>query len=397
MWSQTTWFEVVGADGLAVADLAVLEPVVVAADAPVVGDLVAGGGGGVAAVAGVSAARAGGQALQQGRGLAGAGGELLVIGQAACHPVEGGLVDQGRDVDLEPVGAGAVHGGVGGAGGAPGLPGDPVAAGLLAEAAGLAEAGPAGVGGVAEHAPDRGAVPAGLAGAGGDTGAAQPPGQLSDGYALVGVAAEQPGDDGGLVRHDLIPGGGVIVLAHVPVPERGPRQHVHAAGPGALVLAAAGPFHDLRPLILGDHALELDQQGILGRVPGGSLEEHHRCARPGELLHQQRLVGVLAGQPVRGVAEHDVHRHLGHQVPEGVQGRAHQRRARVAVILEHPLFRDVKPQLPGVGAQRLGLGDDRLLLLLPGAGDPRVDRRAGHRGTVLPDRPACCERALRGP
>ena len=225
----------------------------------------------MAAVAGVAAARAGGQALEQGRGLAGAGGEFLVVGQAARHPLEGRLVNQGRDVDLEPVAAGAVHGGVGGAGRAPGQPGDPVAAGLLADAAGLAEAGPAGVGGVAEHAPDRGAVPAGLAGAGGDAGAAQPPGQLSDGDALIGVAAEQPGDDGGLVRHDLIPGGGVITLAHVPVPERGPRQHVHAAGAGPLVLAAAGPLHDLRPLILGDHALELDQQRVLGRVPEGAL------------------------------------------------------------------------------------------------------------------------------
>src|SRR5215472_14088391 len=163
--------EVVGADRLAVAYLAVLEPVVVAADAPVVEDLVPGAGGGVAAVAGIPAARAGGQALEQGRGLAGAGGELLVAGQAACHPLEGLLIDQRRDVDLDPVAARAVHGGVGGAGRAPGQPGDPVAAGLLVQAAGLAEAGPAGVGGVAEHAPDRGPVPAGLAGAGGDAGA----------------------------------------------------------------------------------------------------------------------------------------------------------------------------------------------------------------------------------
>jgi retron-type reverse transcriptase len=72
--------EVVGADRLAVADLAVLEPVVIAADAPVVEDLVAGAGSGVAAVAGVSAARAGGQALEQGRGFTRAGGELLVVG-----------------------------------------------------------------------------------------------------------------------------------------------------------------------------------------------------------------------------------------------------------------------------------------------------------------------------
>jgi hypothetical protein len=58
--------EVVGADGLVVADAAVFVAVVVGAQAPVVVDLVARGGGGVAAVVGVSAARTRGQALQQG-------------------------------------------------------------------------------------------------------------------------------------------------------------------------------------------------------------------------------------------------------------------------------------------------------------------------------------------
>jgi hypothetical protein len=80
--------EVVGADRLAGADPAVLVAVVVAAQAPVVVDLVARGGGRVAAVVGIAAGRAGGQALQQRGDLAVAGGEPLVIFQPLARPGE---------------------------------------------------------------------------------------------------------------------------------------------------------------------------------------------------------------------------------------------------------------------------------------------------------------------
>jgi hypothetical protein len=79
-----------------------------------------------------------------------------------------------------------------------------------------------------------------------------------------------------------------------------------------------------------------------------ALDEHHAGAGLGELLDQQRLVGVLAGEPVRRVNEHQVHRHLGDQVAQPLQGRAHQGGAGVAVIAEHPLLRDIKPQMLGV-------------------------------------------------
>ena len=69
----------------------------------------------------------------------------------------------------------------------------------------------------------------------------------------------------------------------------------------------------------------------------------------------------------------------------------------MALVLEHPLFRDVKPGLRGVLAQRRGLRPDRLVLLLPGAGDPGVDRRAGHGAAVLPGRPARCGPAAAAP
>jgi hypothetical protein len=41
-------------------------------------------------------------------------------------------------------------------------------------------------------------------------------------------------------------------------------------------LAAPIPLHDLGLLVLGQHALELDQQLILRRLPAGALDELDR-------------------------------------------------------------------------------------------------------------------------
>jgi len=268
--------------------------------------------------------------------------------------------------------------------GAPGQAGGAVESGLIGGGHGLAEARASAVGGVAQHPPDHRAVPAGLAGAGGHPGVGQPAGELGDRNAVLDVAAEQLSDHRRLVRDDLVAGVGVVVLAHVAVAERRPGQHVDRPLPGSVGLAAAGPLEDLRPLVLGDHALELHQQRVLGRVRARSLDEHHAAARLGELLDQQRLVGVLAGQPVRGVDEHHLHRHLRHQIPQLLQGRAHQGGPGVPVIAEHPRRWDLKPQLLGVRAQRRGLRTDRLLLLLPGRGHPGVDRCVAHFGDSPP-------------
>src|SRR5271165_5634464 len=198
--------EVVGADRLVAAHPAALVAVVVGAEAPVVVDLVARRGGRVAAVVGVAAGRARGQALQQGGDLAVAGGEPLVVGQPLAGAGEGVLVHDGRDRDLGPLFAGPVHGLDRPGGGPSGQPGDPVQARLLVDDLGLAEDGTAGVGGVAQHAPDHRPVPAVLAGAGRHALAAHPAGQVGDGGAAVGIAAEHPGDQHRLVLDDLVPG-----------------------------------------------------------------------------------------------------------------------------------------------------------------------------------------------
>src|SRR5262245_18343974 len=380
--------EVVGADRLVVADPAVFVAVVVGSQAPVVVDLVARCGGRVAAVVAVPAARAGGQALQQGRDFAVAGGEPLVVCQPLLHPAERVTADDRGDRDLGPFLAGPVNGLDCPRCVPPLQPGDPVQPGRFVDGLGLAEHGAALVAGIAQHPPDHRPVPAMLAGPGEDAPASQPAAQVGDGGTVVGVAAEHLRHQHRLMVDDLVAGARFRGLADVPVAERGAAQHVHRPGAGPVGLAAPVPLHQLGLLVLGEHALELDQQLVFGAVAARPVDELHPGSGPVELLDQQRLVGELAGQPVRRITQDRINAALSGQVPQGLQRRAHQCGTGVPLILEHPALGDLKPQPPGVLAHRLCLRSDRLVLLLPGAGYPGVDRRAGHLAAVLPGQPA---------
>src|SRR6266700_2890520 len=381
--------EVVGADWLVAADPAAFVAVVIRAQAPVVADLLVRGAGGGAVVA-VSAGRAGGQALQQGGDLGVAGGEPLVVLKAPGGALERLGGHDGGDGDLDPVPAGPVDG-LGRPRCGPALQAGPaVQARRLLQDLRLAEHCDTCVGRVAQHAPDHRPVPAGLAGAGGDVFAGKPAGQAGDGGAVVGVTAEQLSDDRRLMADDLVAGAAVCGLVDVAVAERGAAQDVDRPGPGPVGLAAPVALHQLRLLIFGEHALELHHQLVFGAVAARSLDELHAGPGAGELLDQQRLVGELAGQPVRGVDEHHIDADPGDHVPQPLQGGPDQRGPRMPLVLEHPLLRQLNPQLPGVGAQRRRLRPDRLVLLLPGAGDPGVDRRARHGAAFLPGRPARC-------
>lgn len=86
-----------------------------------------------------------------------------------------------------------------------------------------------------------------------------------------------------------------------------------------------------------------------------------------------------------GVAQDQIQAALGSQVPQCLQGRADQRRPGVALVLEHPRFGQVSPELPGVLAQRRGLRRDRLVLLLPGARYPMAECHLREHRDDFPD------------
>ena len=128
---------------------------------------------------------------------------------------------------------------------------------------------------------------------------------------------------------------------------------------------APAPLQDLGPLVLGDDALDLKQQVVLRGAADRVVEEDHVGPGPPELLDQQDLVGIAAGQPVR---RHDVDaldRSSGDRVAQALQRRAHQERAAVALVD----IGVVRLQSPTVGrdplAQDRHLSEDRVVALTP--------------------------------
>jgi hypothetical protein len=69
-------------------------------------------------------------------------------------------------------------------------------------------------------------------------------------------------------------------------------------GLGAMALAAAGPFENLRPFVFGDHALELQHQLIFGRVGMRRLQEDRLDSVTSELFGQQYLIGIFSTQAI---------------------------------------------------------------------------------------------------
>ena len=83
-------------------------------------------------------------------------------------------------------------------------------------------------------------------------------------------------------------------------------QHLPGARP--IQLAAPSAFGELGPFVFGDDALDLHQQPPLWIVQGWGVGEADRHLVTGELVQDQDLVGVGAGQPIR------------RQTPDGVDG-----------------------------------------------------------------------------
>ncbi len=168
----------------------------------------------------------------------------------------------------------------------------------------------------------------------------------------------------------------MLGLPDVPVAVGSAGHHRVRTATGAVRLPTAGALTDLRPLVLGDHSLELAQQLVLGRAaPLGLFREADLHADASELLQQQHLVGVTAREAIGRVAEQNLERSLRRAVAQPLQRRALKARPREPLILEHQVLGDEQPARRGEFTQPDGLTCDRLILALTLGGHPRVDRR----------------------
>ena len=367
----------VGAHLRIVADPVAAEAVGVGAGAAIVGVgtrvPLAGAAADGLAVVGVLAAGAADQALEQvARPALALPRPLPVLRQLLLDRGEQLGGDQGRDGDADPLGRGHILHGVG----MLGLR-RPVA--LLAQpgarrpGAGLAEGGLPGVGGVLEDAPDRGPVPGRLARARAFPRRPEPAADLVD----AGPVPADPGE--GLAHHprllqqDLVARlARAILLADVPVPERRAAEHAHRARLGPVALAPAAALEDLRALVLGDHPLHLQQEVVLRGLPERPVQEDHVHAGAPELIHQQHLIGVFAGQAVGRVDVEPVQPAGGGPVPQPLQRGPDQGGAAVALVEVLVLGQQQQAVRGGLGAHGDDLAGDGVRGDLLLGGDPRV-------------------------
>jgi len=125
-----------------------------------------------------------------------------------------------------------------------------------------------------------------------------------------------------------------------------------------MALASATAFPNLRPLILGHHPLDLQQQLVFWTPAQLSLQEDDLDPSPLELIHEQDLVGLLAGQPIRRVHMEALYAPCRDQIPQAFQAGSHQGRPTIALIYQLQLRREGKPVRGAAGAQGGQLAGD---------------------------------------
>jgi hypothetical protein len=90
----------------------------------------------------------------------------------------------------------------------------------------------------------------------------------ANGYTISADPVEDVADHACFVRAHLIARLATSgLLINIAGAIRGPSQPIDAAGPCRMPLAPPMPFDNLGPLILGHHALDLEQQIILRTAP----------------------------------------------------------------------------------------------------------------------------------
>jgi hypothetical protein len=81
-----------------------------------------------------------------------------------------------------------------------------------------------------------------------------------------------------------------------------------------MALATPMTLDDLGPFILRNHPLHLQQQVVFGALAQGVVEEDHLNTRAAELIDQQDLIRVFAGQAIGRVHIGPVHTARGHHI-----------------------------------------------------------------------------------
>jgi hypothetical protein len=140
---------------------------------------------------------------------------------------------------------------------------------------------------------------------------------------------------------------------------RSPRQNIDDSLSSGMAFAAPAALADLGAFVLGHHALDLKQQIVFRRGADRAVEEDHLDPGPPELVDQQHLVGVVAGQAVGAMDIKTVERSRRDRIAQALQRGSDQGSARISVIDEATLRFQADTILGEAGFQGRDLAGDR--------------------------------------
>ena len=156
------------------------------------------------------------------------------------------------------------------------------------------------VSGIFENSPYRRSIPPRLAARARNLLVFQPPAHLSERYSVPADPLEDLSHDLGVFEHDLVKGFAPgVPFRHIPVSIGGAAEHADESPACRVAFSATASLKDLRPFVLGDHALHLQEQVFFRTVADGPIQKDQFDATPPQLLDKQNLVGVLPGQAIR--------------------------------------------------------------------------------------------------
>ena len=214
---------------------------------------------------------------------------------------------------------------------------------------------PPDIGHVAQHAVQGRGIPKAAAASVRNTGLLQTATYFAQAQPLQADPGEDEPHEPCFLRHHVEPRHATtLVLRHVAIPERGGGESAQQTRTCRVTASTPATLQNLGPLILGNHALHLQQQIILGRAANRPVHEQHLHPGAAELFHQQSLVCVAPGQSVGSKDIQLVDAPRRSRVAQPFQRRTNKDRAAVTLVD----IGVIRLELPTIGGNPLAEGRD---------------------------------------
>jgi len=123
-----------------------------------------------------------------------------------------------------------------------------------------------------------------------------------------------------------------VAAVDVAISKRRPSKCANRTGARSVAATATTALQNLSAFIFGNHALNLEQEIILRRIPDRPVQKHDVHAGAPKLVDEQRLMGVAPSQAIRGMDIQALDLAASGRITKSLERRAYKDRAAEAFV-----------------------------------------------------------------